>query len=55
MFTEQCDYAQGGGVAEWFKATVLKTVVRLRGPWVRIPPPPLWVVIYVLLLKYILK
>ena len=29
-----------GGVAEWSKAAVLKTVVRLRVPWVRIPPPP---------------
>jgi hypothetical protein len=29
-----------GGVAEWFKATVLKTVVSERVPWVRIPPPP---------------
>ena len=28
-------------MAEWSKATVLKTVVRSRGPWVRIPLPPL--------------
>ena len=25
---------------EWFKGTVLKTVVRFGVPWVRIPPPP---------------
>src|SRR5690242_5353844 len=30
-----------GGVAEWFKAPVLKTGVVVRLPWVRIPPPPL--------------
>lgn len=29
-----------GGVAEWSKAAVLKTVVRASGPWVRILPPP---------------
>ncbi len=29
-----------GGVPEWFKGTVLKTVVRFGVPWVRIPPPP---------------
>lgn len=29
-----------GGVAEWLIAAVLKTVVPLRVPWVRIPPPP---------------
>jgi hypothetical protein len=29
-----------GRVAEWFKATVLKTVVRETVPWVRIPPLP---------------
>lgn len=27
-----------GEVAEWLKATVLKTVVRVSVPWVRIPP-----------------
>jgi len=27
-------------VAEWFKATVLKTVVGVTSPWVRIPPFP---------------
>lgn len=27
-----------GKVAEWFKATVLKTVVGASPPWVRIPP-----------------
>jgi uncharacterized protein (DUF433 family) len=32
--------AHSGGVAERFKATVLKTVVRETAPWVRIPPPP---------------
>src|SRR6187431_565480 len=30
-----------GGVAERFKAPVLKTGVLVRVPWVRIPPPPL--------------
>src|SRR5258708_27075764 len=30
-----------GGVAEWFKAPVLKTGDVARRPWVRIPPPPL--------------
>ena len=29
-----------GGVAERLNAAVLKTVDRFRGPWVRIPPPP---------------
>ena len=29
-----------GEVAEWSKATVLKTVDRLCGPGVRIPPSP---------------
>ena len=29
-----------GGVAEWSKATVLKTVGLFRVSWVRIPPPP---------------
>jgi hypothetical protein len=29
-----------GGVAEWFKAPVLKTGVGASSPWVRIPPPP---------------
>ena len=29
-----------GGVPEWLKGTVLKTVVRFGVPWVRIPPPP---------------
>ena len=29
-----------GGVAEWFKALVLKTSVGGSSPWVRIPPPP---------------
>ena len=29
-----------GQVAEWFKATVLKTVVGGSSPWVRIPPRP---------------
>jgi hypothetical protein len=30
-----------GAVAERLKATVLKTVVRVSGPGVRIPPAPL--------------
>ena len=29
-----------GGVAERFKAAVLKTAGRASVPWVRIPPPP---------------
>ncbi len=29
-----------GGVPEWSNGAVSKTVVRLRVPWVRIPPPP---------------
>ncbi len=29
-----------GGVFEWFKDPVLKTGDFVRGPWVRIPPPP---------------
>ena len=29
-----------GGMAEWFKAAVLKTAVSLRAPGVRIPLPP---------------
>ena len=32
-----CKY---GGVAEWFKATVLKTVGGVSRPWVQILPPP---------------
>ncbi len=33
-----------GGVAEWFKAAVLKTVEGASLPWVRIlPPPPFFV------------
>ena len=34
------DNATQGEVAEWSNAAVLKTVVRLRGPGVRIPPSP---------------
>ena len=33
-----------GGVVEWFKALVLKTSVSARAPWVRIPPPPFWII-----------
>jgi hypothetical protein len=29
-----------GGVSERFKEPVLKTGDFVRGPWVRIPPPP---------------
>ena len=38
----QCPHDNGmqGEVAEWSNAAVLKTVVRLRGPGVRIPPSP---------------
>ena len=32
--------SSSGEVAEWSNAAVLKTVVRLRGPGVRIPPSP---------------
>lgn len=32
---------ENGWVAEWTKAVVLKTTVRVRVPWVRIPPHPL--------------
>ena len=32
-----------GGMAEWFKATDLKSVVAARPPGVRIPLPPLGV------------
>src|SRR5690606_5410526 len=31
---------QPGGMAEWFKAPVLKTGVGASPPWVRIPLPP---------------
>jgi hypothetical protein len=31
-----------GGVREWTNRTVSKTVVVVRPPWVRIPPPPLF-------------
>lgn len=31
---------RNGWVAEWFKAAVLKTAVRVTVPWVRIPPHP---------------
>ena len=31
-----------GEVSEWFKESVLKTVVSVRVPWVRIPPSPLF-------------
>lgn len=37
-----------GGLAEWFKAAVLKTVVLERVPGVRIPhPPPLTLKVWV--------
>ena len=32
--------SRDGWVAEWFKAAVLKTAVRVSAPWVRIPPHP---------------
>ncbi len=35
-----CFLPSNGGVAEWFKAAVLKTAVLARVPWVRITPPP---------------
>lgn len=44
-----------GGLAEWSKAAVLKTVVPARVPGVRIPKPPpidkshkiLWLLLYI--------
>ena len=36
---QQCLF-KTGGLAEWFIATVLKTVVRESGPGVRLPQPP---------------
>src|SRR5690606_33094860 len=35
-----CHRINAGGVAERFKAPVLKTGVAAMSPWVRIPPPP---------------
>ena len=36
------DWPPYGGMAEWTKATVLKTVMGATSSWVRIPlPPPL--------------
>ena len=40
---EATEKIQNGWVAEWSNAPVLKTGVRLRVPWVRIPPHPLFV------------
>ena len=37
-----------GGMAEWFKATDLKSVVAARPPGVRIPLPPLGWYVYML-------
>ena len=31
---------RAGGVTEWSNVPVLKTGVRVTGPWVQIPPPP---------------
>ena len=31
---------KNGGVREWTNRLVLKTMLCLRGTWVRIPPPP---------------
>ena len=39
--SEKCVKARFGGVAEWSIAAVLKTVVPVRVPGVRIPLPPL--------------
>ena len=33
-------FIHSGGVGEWLKPTVLKTVRPERVSWVRIPPPP---------------
>ena len=38
--TSHPDKCIRGGMAEWSKAAVLKTVEGLRPPWVRIPLPP---------------
>ena len=38
--TDHRENAFSGEVAEWSNAAVLKTVVRLLGPGVRIPPSP---------------
>ena len=35
-----CTVQRHGGMAEWTMATVLKTVVAIKPPWVRIPLPP---------------
>ena len=35
-------YESSGGMAEWFKAAVLKTAFRVIGTGVRIPLPPLF-------------
>ena len=40
VFVEQKMNSSCGGVAERLNAAVLKTVNRLFGSWVRIPPPP---------------
>ena len=48
------DNATQGEVAEWSNAAVLKTVVRLRGPGVRIPPsPPLTKYNYLFTIQFI--
>lgn len=36
------EFSSPGGMAEWFKALVLKTRDSLRGPGVRIPPSPVF-------------
>jgi hypothetical protein len=36
----ECAIVRNGGVAEWLKAAVLKTVRLERASGVRIPPPP---------------
>jgi hypothetical protein len=43
-----------GGVAEWFNAAVLKTVVPVRAPGVRIPPPPPYLPLKLLSYKLLL-
>jgi hypothetical protein len=46
---------RSGGVAERFKAPVLKTGVRESVPWVRIPPPPPLKLFTILIYKYFIR
>ena len=44
-----------GGVAEWLNAPVLKTDVGESLPWVRIPPPPPYALILIIINIWLLK